>query len=286
MDDETVPSTELAVRSGKGIAHRARREFDPGQMELIRATVAKDCNPAELAMFLELCARYELDPFAKQIWAMKIRGAVQVVVSRDGLLSLANRYTPANGFAGPGEFLGCESDVIREHDHFIKHTDRDGTWVEHEYSVKDRGKIVGSWALVHRRDHKPTYFRAEWDTYNSGQNVWKTHPEAMIVKCAETMALRKAFSVSGVIGETEVPKQVLTAVPSPVESGPEPEWGDDPQLAENLKIGAQMLGWRQAKVRAKLHGLDHDGRCALLAEMHAEYDRLNPETEVSGEVVR
>jgi phage recombination protein Bet len=293
-EQDLEPGREVAHRAGRGITSRARGEFDPNQMELIRATVAKDCNPAELAMFLELCARYELDPFAKQIWAMKIRGAVQVVVSRDGLLSLANRYTPAHGFSGPGEFLGCESDVVRERDYFRKFRLNGEQQVDHEYrdeagnptASKDRrGKIIGAWAMVHRREHKPTYFFAEWDTYNTGQNVWKTHPEAMMQKCPETMALRKAFSVSGVIGETELPKQVVTAVPED-DAGPDVEWGDDQALADELRRGAEVLGWRRAKLRLKLRGLDHEGRVALLAEMRAEADRLEAEApEVSGEVV-
>jgi phage recombination protein Bet len=278
-------STELVRQGGerRGITQRARGDFDAGQMDLIRATVAKDCNPAELAMFLELCARYELDPFSKQIWAMKIRGAVQVVVSRDGLLSLANRHTPSEGFSGPGEFLGCESDVVREKDDFRKITDENGTRVIHSYSHKDRGAIVGAWAIVHRREHAPTYFFAEWSTYNSGQNVWKSHPEAMMVKSAESMALRKAFSITGVIGEAEAPRQVLTTS-SEDESGGEIDWGENEELANSLREGFRLLGYRSAKIRALVNGTDEEQKQALLAKLNSELDALaEQEAEREGE---
>jgi hypothetical protein len=71
--------------SGTEITKRARGDFDPQQVELIRRTIAKDCNDGELALFLETCARHDLDPIIKQIWTIKINGTMQPVVSRDGL---------------------------------------------------------------------------------------------------------------------------------------------------------------------------------------------------------
>lgn len=277
----TDPGTELIAQPGgqqHSIAKRARGEFDHGQMELIRSTVAKDCNAAELAMFLELCARYELDPFSKQIWAMKIKGSVVVVVSRDGLLALANRHTPSQGFSGPGEFLGCESDVVREHDHFRRFRDPAlGTIVEHEYrdeqgkptaDADKRGRILGAWALVHRRGHFPTYFFGEWATYNTGQNVWKSHPEAMMQKVPEAMALRKAFSVSGVVGESEIQRQLLTETTS---GGAEVEWPEDEEQAKQLRVRFEELGYRKAKIRTLVNGCaGSDDFAALLVKLDAE----------------
>src|SRR2546423_973598 len=111
-------STDLTVHGSPSIASIRRTQFAPEQVDLIRATVAKDCNPAELALFLETCVRHELDPFIKEVWAIKIRQTVQTVVSRDGLLKIANRFTGSSWAREPGEFLGCQSNVVHEHDHF------------------------------------------------------------------------------------------------------------------------------------------------------------------------
>lgn len=295
---DPAPSTDLVApgpqQQHHSIAKRARGDFDSGQMALIQQTVAKDCNAAELAMFLELCARYELDPFSKQIWAMKIKGTVVVVVSRDGLLALANRHTPAQGFSGPGEFLGCESDIVREHDHFRRFRDPAlGTIIEHEYRDEQgkptadqakRGKILGAWALVHRRGHFPTYYFGEWATYNTGQNVWRSHPEAMMQKVPETMALRKAFSISGVIGESEVQRQVLTETAA---GSAEVEWPEDAELKRNLEVRFEELGYRRAKIRTLINGCTgDDDYLSLIARLDGElHARAASAPVVDGEPV-
>lgn len=288
---------ELVVHEGgKGkptaaITERARGQFSDGQMELIRNTVAKDCNPAELHMFLELCARYDLDPFSKQVWAMKIGTGVQTVVSRDGLLALANRHTPSQGFSGRGEFLGCSSDVVREYDYFEKSIEEredgsDRVKVQHHFRDKDgntttggkdgklRGEIVGAFAKVRREGHDDVFFFGYWAEYAKA-NVWKTNPSAMMQKVPETMVLRKAFSISGVIGETETsPRQVVTSASDEEGASGEIEWPENEELAAELRQGFAVLGYRRAKIRLLLAGKSEDEMRALLSELHAEADKV------------
>lgn len=278
------------VRRSATITERLRAEFDPGQVDLIRHTVAKDCDDGELAMFLEVCARYELDPLSKQIWAAKMSGKLQIIVSRDGLLTLANRSP---------DFRGCESDAVRWNDYFRKFRDPVlGTQVEHEYRDEEgnptahedkRGAIIGAWALVHREAHKPMYFYATWAEYGTKaggdrQSPWKTHPSAMIIKVAQAVTLRQAFSISGVVGEQEVARaQVLS---TPGDGGPaEIEWGDDPALAEQLKAGFDVLGWTRSKMRLALRGKTDDERRGVLAQLHAEADRAAEGPIADAEVV-
>ena len=123
--------SEEMIHAGGGlsITQPARREFDDAQLALIRDTVAKDCNVAELHLFLETCARHQLDPIIRQIWTIKYKGVMTPVVARDGLLAIANRHTKKNGYEGEGTFLGCQSDCVREHDFFDKtHTER-ARWI-------------------------------------------------------------------------------------------------------------------------------------------------------------
>ena len=104
-------STDL-VATGE-ITAAVREQFAAEQVNLIRATVARDASDAELAMFLELCARYRLDPFAGQIYCAKMRsengegGRVQIIVGRDGFLKIAKDHQ---------DFEGFDSDVVREND--------------------------------------------------------------------------------------------------------------------------------------------------------------------------
>src|SRR4051812_50200299 len=93
-------------RSATDLTSPARYGWETEQVEAIRRTVAKDCNDAEFVMFLELAARYRLDPFVRAIWAAWMSdkpdspGAV-----------LAGRHGPISAGERGGTFEGMASDV-------------------------------------------------------------------------------------------------------------------------------------------------------------------------------
>lgn len=301
--------TSVVVRGGDmSVTQRARALFDEQQVALIRDTVAKDCSPAELALFLETCARHELDPIIRQIWTIKIKGKMVPVVARDGFLTIANRHTGKGWTGESGEFLGCQSNVVRGHDFFdfeqeeradgtmafkVMHKPRDveGNPSHGGADGSERGPIVGAWARVRRRGHDDQFFYALWDTYNKNENTWTTHPDAMIVKCAESTALRKAFSVSGVVGEGEVERSArptLTEVSGEGSAGDGTiHWPEDEALAEQIKQGVEIVGWRRAKVRMRVNACSTEEEFkALIAEIHTEVNAMAEDGgEVSGEVV-
>jgi hypothetical protein len=288
-------STDLTVPAPPSITSIRRAQFAPEQVDLIRATVAKECSPPELAIFLETCVRHELDPFIKEVWAIKIRGIVQTVVSRDGLLKIANRATGQGWANQPGEFLGCQSNVVHAHDHFDFRVEEreDGSekWlVDHRPRSekgdpvfggpdgKGRGEIVGSWARVRRRGHDDVLFLAYRKEYDKNENVWKSHPHAMMVKVAEAMALRKAFSIAGVVGEGELERSTQNLTESAEQVTDEIHWPEDEDLARDLHDGFKLLGYRRAKVRALVNA------CASQEEFAALREKLNAEADEAGAI--
>jgi hypothetical protein len=285
------------------VTGRLRDRWAPGNVALVRRTVAADCNDSELSMFLELCSRYRLDPFAKQIWAAKIGGKVAIIVSRDGLLAIADRHR---------DFEGMDGDVVRANDEF-KIVFKDGERaVEHTYETTamtlggdeplpegegerrtpepldaGRGPILGAWAMVHRRGRKPTYFFAPFNEYK-GRNVWDSNPSAMILKVAESMALRKAFTISGVVGEDEVADRVVNTTSAPAG----PTYGDAPGVAHRMEQLMDALEWTERKRLVKLAPLNHDDqRLELIEVLEAECKERGLEVpdedaeEVDGQVV-
>src|SRR5690606_7312680 len=121
------------------------REFTREQVDLIKATVAKGASDNELGLFLQLAGTYGLDPFAKEIWCIKYGNSpATIFTSRDGYLKIANARE---------EMDGLVSDVVCENDVFT----RTQEGVGHTYSFP-RGKIVGAYALVYRKDRRyPIY---------------------------------------------------------------------------------------------------------------------------------
>lgn len=283
----------------QSITQRRRTVYDVGQLDLIKSQVMHtDATDGELAVFLELCARYELDPFAKQVWSIKIKGKVQTVVAHAGLLSLAERHTPSGIYAveGAGQFKGCAGDVIRQFDHFRKvEGERDDETakvvIEHEYRNEQgepthggadgslRGPIIGSWGRVRREGFDDRYFLAYWASYNKAgattDNAWKTHPDFMMLKCAQTVALRQAFSVSGVVGAEELGMRTvedrLTAG-NGTAGGGDVEWPEDEELTAKLREAFQVAGWTKAKQRMHVNGKTEAELLDVLHQISVEMD--------------
>ena len=162
------------------------------QIDTIKNTVAVGANNSELKMFLSLAAKYDLDPFAREIWFANMGNRSTIITGRDGYLKIANRNP---------NFDGMTSDVVCSNDKFIK----EGNNIRHMYSAINRGQIIGAYAVVYRKDRNtPAYFFAQFREYNKNNQVWRQYPSAMIQKVAESMALKRAFSISGLITEDEV----------------------------------------------------------------------------------
>lgn len=81
--------------------------YSSEQRQLIHETVAKGCSETEFALLMELAKRYELDPFQKQIWAVKYGSReAAIFCGRDGFLAIAHRSGQFDGMerrAAPGK---------------------------------------------------------------------------------------------------------------------------------------------------------------------------------------
>lgn len=143
------------------------------QVDLIKRTIAVGATDDELKMFLYVCERTKLDPFTKQIhfvkrWDSKKGkevGAIQVGI--DGLRSVAERT---------GDYAGNDDPVFDEEEKPKKATVTVYKMVQ--------GQRVGFTAS------------ARWDQYYPGDKqgfMWNKMPHLMLGKCAEALALRKAF---------------------------------------------------------------------------------------------
>lgn len=197
-------------------------QFSPEKVKVLKNTVAKGATDDELEMFLHLCSRYQLDPFAKEIWFVKrpkkykdangnwdykrlpsgeidYTGVEPVIMtSRDGYVKVA-QMDP--------EFEELNSFEVRENDKF--HFNPMTKEITHEIGSK-RGRITGAWAVCKRNGREAAISLVDYDEYKkaAGNNpVWDSYPSAMIRKVAEVIVLKRQFNISGLVTQEEMPNQ-------------------------------------------------------------------------------
>lgn len=170
-------------------------------VNFLRNTVAQGATDEELKMLLYLSKEYGLDPLKKEIYFIKYGGRSTIITSRDGYLKIANRNE---------NFNGLESDVVYQGD---KLTKRDDGSIHIEYSEAhlafDKIKLVGAFCSVFRKDRAKatTIFVSIKDYYKKDTPIWDQYINAMILKVAEAMALKRAFAISGLVTREEIEKE-------------------------------------------------------------------------------
>ena len=174
-------------------------QWSAEEVDTIRRTVAEGATDSELKMFLHLSGAYGLDPFAKDLWFIKAAGRPVIMTSRDGYLKIAQRNP---------HYRGMKADVVYAGDVF----ERTENGVKHSYATKSRGDPIGAYAIVKRDDRDiDTYVFAPFKEYNKSSGTWRQYPHAMILKVAEAMALKRAFSISGMVTQEELGEGDLEA---------------------------------------------------------------------------
>lgn len=140
------------------------------RIELIKKKCCVGFAQHETDHFIYVIEKTKLDPLMNQIYAMKLGGKLSIQTSIDGLRLLAER----SGNYSPGE------DVHYEYD--------------------DKGQIIYAKCTVKKRTEDGTWHnitaRAYWVEFakeGASGRFWRQLPHLMIAKCAEALALRKAF---------------------------------------------------------------------------------------------
>jgi len=194
-------SKSLAGQGNMTVTVQQKQEiayFNPDQVALIKNYLCKGINDEELKLFHAVCKKTGLDPFMKQIYAVKRNGKdgpqMTIQTSIDGYRLIAERtgkYCP-----GRRSTFEYKDGKVSSATAYIKKQTADGTWHEVEETA-------------YYSEYAPPV------TKNGYENpFWRDKPHIMLAKCAEALALRKSFpnELSSVYTKEEMDQAVNTEI--------------------------------------------------------------------------
>ena len=160
-------------------------QWTADQQKLISSTIAPNCTPDELKLFAYACQRTGLDPFSRQIYAIKRSNKLTIMTSIDGLRSIAERT---------GQLDGSSTEWCGD----------DGIWSD--VWLGNKPPAAAKTTIWRKGSTHPFVGTALYRDYNASQGMWSKMPAAMIAKCSEALALRKSFphNLSGLYSVDEM----------------------------------------------------------------------------------
>jgi phage recombination protein Bet len=176
-DGSTEPFSVVPRREVETVEEKDHR------VALVKAKICPNCTTTEFELLMYMAGKYNLDPLLRQIWAVKFGDSpAQIYAGRDGFLEIAHRS---------GHFDGMETVVNWE--------------MAKDTKGLDYQRIKGATCTVWRNDMThPFTSNVLFSEYNTGKSLWTSKPAVMIGKVAESVCLRKAFSVSGLYSPEEM----------------------------------------------------------------------------------
>ncbi len=188
---EFIMTNELSVQQPR---------FTNKQVEILKNSICKGVTNEDFEIFLMACAKTQLDPFMRQIYAVKRKSK-----RPDGTWGeTMTIQTGIDGYRLIAERTGCYAPGIQP----TYECDAEGRLISATAHIKKQTKD-GTWHDVSSSAYTDEYMQTFVDKTTGEKRpigMWATMPRTMLAKCAEAQALRKAFpaEMSGVYTKEEM----------------------------------------------------------------------------------
>lgn len=275
MGAVTLAREPQIVASGGG--------YSRAQIDLIKRTVAADCDHTEFDLFMEVARRIGLDPFRKQIYAVVYnkdkpeRRKMSIITGIDGYRAVAarsDRYRPDDqppeieineSLKSSQNPLGIVRAVVKAYRY-----GPDGQWYPAvgvaywseyvplkaaEYKWVDTGE---TWA----DSGKPKKKKVAADgSEEMPDGKWATMPHVMLAKCAEAQALRKGWpeDLSGIYVREEMDQ--AEAIDGSASQAIE-QYQSEQRQRQIGTAGVVYIGWRAGEPNEAVPAGQMTDRCA------------------------
>lgn len=208
-------STALSVVN-QALFERAPVSYNEQQLQLIKDAYARGASDEEFHLFVEIAKHRRLDILKGHMCMIKFkdkqlgRDVFQPVVKIDGYRSLAE---------GSGQYEGQTSP---------QWCGKDGIW--RDVWLEDVPPAAARVGVYRAGFREPLYAVARFNSYaqrwpdGNLKGQWGMMADLMIAKCAESLALRKAFpdQLGGTYTDDELAQNTIDMPPEPTTTQPTP----------------------------------------------------------------
>ena len=218
-------------------------EWNAERAQLFKDQINPQITDAELELFGQICHRTGLDPFRNQIYAIHRRNnklnrtIMTIQTGIDGYRVIASRIPEYAGQVGP-EWCG-----------------KDGVW--RDVWLEDDPPAAARVGVLRHDWPQPLYRTALWKSFAADTSFWRTMPDLMLAKVAESAALRAAFpqDLAGIYTSDEMAqadndeparaaqqrRSTLSAKPVAARAGSQAPSNGEPPMSPNQKNYALAL---------------------------------------------
>ena len=238
----------------------------PDQITLLKSVIAKGLTDEELSLFVAVAQRTGLDPFQRQIYAVKRwsgkdrREVMSIQTGIDGFRVIAER---SGQYAGQTAPQWCGDD---------------GVWVD--VWLRPEPPAAARVGVLRKDFSQPLYRVVRWASYvqtnkeGKPSDFWARMPDNQLAKCAEAAALRAAFpnDLSGLYTAEEMGQADNEVAYKPEQKAlpaPEPEEGLQPSTVKALSLmekinaaGSRLYGdaWSDPSLKSRIATKMSQGR--------------------------